>query len=254
MKSKMETKGHFKEHEMFNHYYERREIKPGLRRKSVVFGLLVIGFGICWLLRNLGLLDPQVEEGVFSWQALVIAIGIINLANGHGRFFGALLVVTGGFFMITKFNGMPSSFQDAFWPSLIILIGLTMLFKSRRIFRRKPGIITANDDYVEEIAVFGGRERRVVSSSFKGGNIISVFGGSVLDLSKCQLAEGPQEIEFVSVFGGSKIMVPRDWNVKTEIVSVLGGFSDKRNLDEVAENKVLKIKGVAIFGGGELLN
>lgn len=236
------------------HPFQPKEIRPALKRKSIVFGILVVGFGICWLLRNLGMLDPEVERGVFSWQALVIAIGLINLFNGRGRFFGALLVVTGGFFLLTMYSGVAASFRDAFWPSLIIIIGLTVIFGSRRVFRKRTRIVTATDDYFEEVAVFAGRERRFVSRSFKGGKTIAVFGGLELDLTRCELADGPQEIEFVSVFGGAKINVPRDWNVKTEVVSVLGGFSDKRNLDQVAENKVLVIKGVAIFGGGELFN
>ncbi len=250
----METQKNTRERDFFGNHLEVKVVKPGLRRKSIVFGLLVIGFGICWLLNNLGMLHPEVKRGVFSWPALVIAIGLINLFNGHGRFFGALLVAVGGFFMLTRFNGVPASFQDAFWPSLVIVIGLTVIFGSRRVFRRKNRTITNADEYFEEIAVFGGNERKIISTNLKGGKAVAVFGGLDLDLTRCELAPGIHEIEFVSVFGGAKIIVPRDWNVKTEVVSVLGGFSDKRNLDQVAENKVIVIKGVAIFGGGELFN
>lgn len=236
------------------HARERKEFTPALRRKSIMFGILVVAFGIFWLLRNLGQLDPTLEQAVFSWQALVIAIGLINLVNGHARFFGALLILLGGFFLATELFALPVTFRQAFWPSLIILLGLSVVFGSRKAFRRKVRIVTDGDDFFEEVSVFGGRERKVVSTSFKGGKSIAVFGGSVLDLSRCELAPGPQEIEFVSVFGGAKLIVPRDWNVKTEVTNIMGGFSDKRNMDLVVENKVLIIKGVAIFGGGELTN
>jgi predicted membrane protein len=231
-----------------------RSVAPALKRKTIMFGLLVITFGVFWLLKNFDMLDPVVQRSVFSWQALVIAIGLINLVNGHARFFGAILIVLGTFFLATELYDLPVTFSQAFWPSLIILVGLMVVFGSRRIFRKRVHIVTESDDYFEEVSVFGGRERKVVSSSFKGGKSIAIFGGSELDLTRCELAPGRQEIEFVSIFGGAKLIVPKDWNVKTEVVNIMGGFSDKRSMSEVVEDKVLIIKGVAIFGGGELSN
>jgi predicted membrane protein len=231
-----------------------RTVAPALKRKTIMFGLLVVTFGVFWLLRNLGLLDPVVERSVFSWQALVIAIGLINLVNGHARFFGALLILLGSFFLATELYDLPVTFRQAFWPSLIILVGLMVIFGSKRIFRKRVHIVTEKDDYFEEVSIFGGRERKVVTSSFKGGKSVAIFGGSVLDFTRCDLAPGTQEIEFVSIFGGAKLIVPKEWNVKTEVVNVMGGFSDKRDISQVMEDKVVIIKGVAIFGGGEISN
>lgn len=233
---------------------EGKEIGPTLKRKTIMFGILVITFGVFWLLSNFEMLSPVVRDSVFSWQALVIAIGLINLVNGHARFFGLMLILFGSFFLATEVCDLPVTFRQAFWPSLIILLGLVVIFGSRRIFRRKVSIVSDGEDFFEEVNIFGGRERKFVTTNFKGGKSVSIFGGSVLDLTKCDLAPGQQEMEFVTIFGGSKIIVPRDWNVKSEVVSILGGYSDKRNVDLVNEEKVLVIKGVAIFGGGELMN
>jgi hypothetical protein len=57
------------------------------------------------------------------------------------------------------------------------------------------------------------------------------------------------------VFGGCKLIVPADWEIKVEVNAVFGGFSDKRlNLPTITEKsgKILIIKGVAVFGGGEI--
>ncbi len=59
------------------------------------------------------------------------------------------------------------------------------------------------------------------------------------------------------VFGGSKIIVPQDWDVKVEVSAVFGGFTDKRIKSPEIErdlSRTLIIKGIAIFGGGELTN
>ena len=56
------------------------------------------------------------------------------------------------------------------------------------------------------------------------------------------------------MFGGTKLIVPDDWQVKSDVLSLFGGFSDKRHIrpDEVKENKILLLKGVVMFGGVEV--
>ncbi|HSG68738.1 MAG TPA: LiaF domain-containing protein, partial [Bacteroidales bacterium] len=105
---------------------------------------------------------------------------------------------------------------------------------------------------LQEISVFGGGERMIHADNFKGGEVISVFGGSKIDLTKTTLSPEGAEIEIVAVFGGSSLVVPSDWTVKMEIFNIFGGFSDKRMKVQVDPNKVLVVKGVAFFGGGEL--
>jgi predicted membrane protein len=62
-------------------------------------------------------------------------------------------------------------------------------------------------------------------------------------------------IDVANIFGGSKIIVPEDWNIKIEVVSIFGGFDDKRSASVIARSntsKVVVIKGACIFGGGEV--
>jgi hypothetical protein len=57
------------------------------------------------------------------------------------------------------------------------------------------------------------------------------------------------------MFGGTTIIVPESWNVKHDVMSVLGGFSQKRHShsDTTIEiGKELVIRGFAMFGGGEI--
>ena len=85
----------------------------------------------------------------------------------------------------------------------------------------------------------------------------AIFGGSEINLSRCKLAEGKNIIDVFMIFGGSNIVVPPDWSIKIDVLSIFGGFSDKRQnfTDESKkENKELYIKGLAIFGGGEIKN
>jgi hypothetical protein len=111
------------------------------------------------------------------------------------------------------------------------------------------------DDYIDIINIFSGGERQIVSENFSGGKITSIFGGSEIDLTQAKLAPGVSELEIACVFGGTTIIVPTDWNVKVEVVPVLGGFGDERKLNigrPIDTSRQLIIKGAVVFGGGEI--
>ncbi len=57
------------------------------------------------------------------------------------------------------------------------------------------------------------------------------------------------------MFGGTTIVVPNDWNVVMNVTSIFGGFSNKSIKDPnvpIDLTKHLIIKGLVVFGGGEL--
>ena len=66
--------------------------------------------------------------------------------------------------------------------------------------------------------------------------------------------EGTHVLDVTCIFGGVEIIVPGDWNIKVEVAAVLGGFEDNRKAPgkPVDPDKTLIIKGVTVFGGGEI--
>lgn len=230
----------------------KREFSPALGRKKVMIGVLIVGLGVTWLLHNMGMLSHTAWDAIISWQTLLIAIGLINVVNGHGRGFGVILIAVGGFFLLGEFYHIPLTLRKAFWPSLLILGGVFLLFGSKKLCRRRNISIGKDEEYIEEVAIFGGKERIITSPAFRGGQIISIFGGSKLDLTRANIVGETCVIENVSIFGGSSLIVPSDWNVKLELFSIFGAYEDKRHVQEVDLNKTLVIKGVVIFGGGDV--
>lgn len=227
-------------------------MRPGLKRKSLVFGILVLSLGLLWLANNFGMISENVWDHIISWPMLLIGIGLVNLFNGHGRGFGAILVLVGGFFLLDDINGWPITFTKIFWPSLLILIGLFLLLGSKKMFRKSFIDIGEGEDFIEEVSVFSGVDKIIQSKSFRGGKIVAIFGGSNINLAQAEMQPGIHMMEMVCVFGGTTIIVPPDWNVKVEVFSIFGGFEDKRMIGQIDFNKTLILKGVAIFGGGEV--
>jgi predicted membrane protein len=232
--------------------FEQPQVHHGLKRKSLVFGLLVVALGILWLMHNFGILGENTWDLIISWQMLLIAIGVVNVSNDASRGIGWILMAIGGFFLVSEYFDLPVTLHHIFWPALLVVIGLVLIFGSGRVFRRRDFTVSKGEDFIEEVAVFGGRERFINSMAFRGGKIVSVFGGSKIDLTRAQLANGEAEMEIVSIFGGSTLIVPSDWNVKIEVFNIFGGYGDKRVRGQVDFNKTLIVKGVAIFGGGEI--
>jgi len=230
----------------------------GFHGKAAVLGVFVIAAGLLLLARNTGFLDPAVSRIIFSWEMLLIAIGVINIFWRQSFWSGVILIGIGGFFLLVNFYHMPFSTWQIFLPALIILIGLQMIFgvsnlqkrfHNRTMFNQSVG----SEDFFEDIAIFGGGERKVVTPNFKGGRMVAMFGGSKVDLTHCNIAPGDRPmVEVVSIFGGSGLLVPSDWNVKVEVFNIFGGYADKRIASQVDYNKTVIIKGITIFGGGEV--
>ncbi|MEK7719063.1 MAG: DUF5668 domain-containing protein [Bacteroidota bacterium] len=233
--------------------YSGRERRHGGSDSRVFLGVLFVAIGILLILENLDFLSYDLSHILISWPMLLIVIGIFNLSR-KATSAGVILIGIGTYFMLPRIFDLPDHFFHNFWPLFLVIIGLVFIFQ----WNRKPGVPfrsdVDNNDILDETAIFGGRNLSLVSDQFKGGKITCIFGGSKINLLYCKPVEGCV-IDIATIFGGTKIIVPENWNVKTEVVSIFGGFEDKRSnsvISRVDQSKVVTIKGAAIFGGGEI--
>jgi len=221
------------------------------------WGVILILVALVALGNVFDIIPYDVRRIVISWQMLLIAIGVISLINNKSLVPGVILIAIGVFSLANHYWIFPEYWRHAFWPLLLLVVGIYMIIAPPRYLRHWRNFDKTGDnrDFIDEVAVFSGGDRIITSQNFKGGRILSVFGGSKINLMNAKLAEGPQVLDTLSVFGGSNVIVPAGWTVKVEVVAIFGGFSDKRermpNLI-YDQNTMLVIKGMAIFGGGEV--
>ena len=229
--------------------------------KRLVIGILILCIGLFLILNKLTIIPPEVKDYLFHWELILVGIGLISVISREGRSGpGYLFILVGGllyarnFFDIFSFN-----FWQLFWPALLIFVGLLMILKRKhthRPFNMGPEE-TVDEDVLDEVAIFGGNEKLISSQNFKGGKITAIFGGSNLNLSRAKLSPGKQFIDVIAVFGGMKMIVPEEWDIRIKVVPIFGGFSDKHRIkpDETIDTEgkpQLIIKGVVFFGGGEI--
>jgi predicted membrane protein len=226
-----------------------------LQNNRAIIGIILVLLGLFLVMRNAGFFPNSIEHIIFSWPMLLVTIGlVITIGSSGGKTSGVIVMAVGAFFLIPHI--FRETFDiDMFWPSIFIIIGVIFIFSKRRGWNSVSTSSLVGDDYIDYVHVFSGGERQIVSDNFKGGKVSAVFGGSEIDLTKAKLAPGVSYLEIACVFGGTTIIVPDDWNVKIEVVPVLGGFGDSRKLNPgrmIDTTRQLVIKGAVVFGGGEV--
>jgi len=234
-------------------------MKKHSNKKAIAFAFLWMIVGSILLLNNLNLLPQHIPSYILSWKMLLVVLGVLALFKKNW-FMGFLLIGVGKYFLLPEMYGVPQPDVYTIWPVLLIFLGLMILLhqlfpsNKHRKFRLKTEV-TETSNHMEHTLIFGGESKKVNSFDFSGGKITSIFAGSEIDLTNCCLSKGVNEIEITAVLGGVSLTVPKEWNVITKIVPIMGGVFDEINMmpdayvDPAAE---LTIKGVAVMGGIEI--
>ena len=236
--------------------------KRSADRKSIAAILLIVAGGILFL-ETFDIVNIDFKHYIFNWKTLLIGIGIIIAVSGSNKIPGYIMIGVGLLFWIPSLFDYNVRLFQVFWPIVLIGIGLVILsrrnkheslLKGHHPNRGDDG--TYQNDYIDDVSIFGGGVKRFSSQNLKGGNITAIFGGSEIDLTSSQMSNEGTVIDMFTMFGGTKLIVPGNWQVRSEATSVFGGFTDKRHIkpEQAFTEKVLLIKGFVFFGGVEIKN
>jgi|SRR5664279_539386 len=262
-------------------------------RVWVPLGLVVVG-GLL-LVRQMG---AGVPEWLFSWEMVLIVIGIFSGLAHAFRGPGWLIMILIGTFFLTDHLIPGLDIHRFIWPAIIILVGLVMLIRPKKSYwggddwnrcrngrqrqrwqerferRFGPGNVPggfnpgpgqaggagfdsrsfSSEDYISATTVLGGIHKNILSKNFKGGDITIFMGGAELNLAQADI-QGTAALDITQIMGGTKIIVPPHWTIRSELTSVFGNIEDKRqNIGIPNPDKVLIIDGTSVFGGIEIRN
>jgi predicted membrane protein len=261
--------------------FERQPINHGSRIWS---GLFLLAAGFLLLAYKMG---APIPGWIFTWPVLLMVIGLFVGIKSKFRNPGSFIMILIGavFFADQSIPGV--DFHNYIVPVILIGIGFMFLFRPRgnsctrhqhgerrreRINRRfgmppgngvneassfaegQPGM-NDNAEYIDVVSVFGGIKKNIQSKNFKGGELVSFMGGSEINFMQADI-QHPIELEVNNVFGGTKLIIPSNWDVKSEISAVFGGVDDKRTFQNTVPdtNKIIRLTGSCVFGGIEVKN
>ena len=107
---------------------------------------------------------------------------------------------------------------------------------------------------IDLVSIFDGQHLVSTAAPFHGGNIISMFGGTLLDLTSAQPAPTGIFIDLSVVMGGVSIVVPEGWRVYNESSLMAGGFSDVTKTDSSNDAPAVTLTGFVLMGGVQVSN
>ncbi len=229
--------------------------------KRLGLGIVFIFIGIIFILSNTGLMPNAIENYIFSWQMILIVIGLFSITGNKNKTTGLILISIGVIFIMPGIFGLPHFVFANLWPIALVALGAIILFRKKHEFssNENPDLEAKSDgiDIIDDLNIFGGSNRNITTQNFQGGRVTCVFGGAEYNFTKAGMNRKTAMIDVLTIFGGTKMVVPTDWDVTIDVISIFGGFADKRhsqhNINILTDNRLI-IKGFTIFGGGEVKN
>ncbi|MBX2920600.1 MAG: hypothetical protein KF746_00310 [Chitinophagaceae bacterium] len=259
---------------------KRNKFENENKTGTVLAGLFLLVIGVAAILRQTILDFPS---WIMSWPMILILVGIfIGLKHGFRGPGWIILIGLGSIFLADKV--IPGvNLKPFIWPLVIIAAGLFMIAGAGR---RKKWIREhwelyndekkymgfsnteeadadtgatqtksrkGTDELVEITSILGSAKKVIFSKDFQGGDITNFMGGTEINCTQADI-KGVVHLDITQIFGGTKLIVPAHWTIKSTATSIFGGFEDKRNIMNIMPdpNKVLTIDGTSIFGGIEI--
>lgn len=234
------------------------------------FGVFILAAGIFWLLDRMAIIF--LPNWLFTWEFLLIGIGFLFGIKGRFRGVGWLIpIIIGTFFLLQDIPSLQDEVRLYGFPVLIIVIGFIITYRaltsrSRQAadVKENPSIKPSNfgadesiaqvssDDMVAITNQFGSVKRKIISKNFKGGKITNSFGSVELDLSHADI-DGVVTIYIDQTLAGFELVVPANWEVKSEVNLTLAGIEELRtNVVTSPTTKVLVLAGSCTLSGIEI--
>ena len=207
--------------------------------------IIITGIGVVFLLDKIW---PGIPVQHFIWPIVIIGAGLMMIVVPRRRRWHQ------------KWGGEWRGKWEQYYNQHPDYTPVTPVIPDSPIDPTAEAAYTKNDmredraegNWLDVVSIFGNIKKMVYSKKFKGGDIVSIFGGAEVNLTQADF-EGRIVIEMVQVFGGAKLIVPPHWQIRSEMVAVFGGIEDKRtpqpNYDT---DKVVILNGTTFFGGIEI--
>ena len=253
---------------------DKQKYRINERSDRIWTGLILVIVGAALLAQKMGVFFPS---WFFTWPMLLVVIGLVTgIKHGFRNPSWLIIMGVGAFFLMDDLSD-DLHVKVYFWPVMIIALGLLFILRPKKkwyydntkdswVDRDLPHTPVTGpppadhayesipgEDMLDSVSIFGGVKKVVTTKNFKGGDIVCFMGGAEVNLSQADL-QGPATIEVFQAFGGTKLVVPPHWQVRSEGVAIFAGIEDKRppQPGSFDPSKVLILKGTTIFGGIEI--
>ncbi len=205
----------------------------------IILGLCLIFSGVLYALNALGV--TNISFSLDGWWTLFIILPALDAISKKKADIWSWWVLSLGVLLLLAAREVIS--YSLSWTLavslLIVCLGLRLIFGKK----------AKNEVPKGNFAFLGGRNLDFADQYVPALRVGAIFGGVKCRLQGAEI--GPEgHLHALCLFGGADIYVPEGVNVKTQVLSIFGGITDKREEKNSDLNeRTLFINGLCIFGG-----
>lgn len=104
--------------------------KSGVHQPRVAIGLFLIVLGLALLAATNDILNLGSVKSYFTWETAMVFVGVLLIL--YLNFVPGILLIAGGVWFMYRhhFGEMPDVVRTFYWPSVIMLIGISLIISS----------------------------------------------------------------------------------------------------------------------------
>ena len=218
---------------------------------KILWGIALIIIGIILGINMLGIANINIFFDGW-WTLFIIVPSFIGLFSKDSKLGNIIALIFGISLLLVSQNIISFNLiAKMIIPFILIIVGFSLVFNEITKKNITEKVKEKDINKLENIiATFSEQKVNKSSEQFEGANIDVVFGGVTLDLTLANIEE-VSIIKASSIFGGIKILVPEDVNVKVKSTLVFGDVDNKIKNNKT-NKKVIYIDLFCMFGGVDI--
>ena len=233
---------------------------------KIIWGVALIIVGVIIALDRLNVISFDV---IFDgwWTLFIIvpcSIGLFQRQNVTGNLIG---VIVGVSLLAVHREWLDWDFVgEMIFPLVLVAVGVGVIFNKKEketldelekeerlienpVINEEVGFSnTTETKKLNVFFAFSGGKSVVNGDKVTGGDVTAIFGGSDCDLTNA-VFQGVTKLNVNAIFGGVKLILPENVNVKINPTSIFGGTTNNRNSANNENAPTVYVNAFSMFGG-----
>ena len=115
------------------------------------WGISLLVFGIFFLIRQLGIFSPEVDDLIFDLRNVLLVVGVIFLITYRNKAIGIVLISIWALFYLKDLILWSRNLSDFIWPLLLIAAGALLVFSAKGNKKDSTDIVKKDENHTENI-------------------------------------------------------------------------------------------------------
>ena len=115
------------------------------------WGISLLVFGIFFLIRQLGIFSPEVDDLIFDLRNVLLVVGVIFLITYRNKAIGIVLISIWSLFYLKDLILWSRNLSDFIWPLLLIAAGALLVVSAKGNKKDSTDIVKKDENHTENI-------------------------------------------------------------------------------------------------------